>query len=42
MTETERIEGQSHRKEKQVKDSDPVIHTPTITEVCFAGILSTQ
>ena len=42
MTEKERIEGQSHRKEKRIKDSDAVIHTFTFTDVCFVGILSTQ
>lgn len=42
MTEKERIEGQSHRKKKRIKDSDAVIHTFTFTDVCFVGILSTQ
>ena len=35
MTEKERIEGQSYRKEKRIKDSDAVIHTFTFTDtVC--------
>ena len=37
MTEKERIEGQSHRKEKRIKDSDAVIHTFNLQTYVLLG-----